>query len=830
MNHPGRTTVIIAAIYLALALPAGAVNFINNCDGQSPSAAGTWFGTCPPFDNSQTNWEGNVIPGPTDNCFLAEQYGPVEINGYASEATVMSVQAMGGLVVDYAPYGLILTSGSSLINGLQMGPGQITAQQGVTITLTGSSQLWANYYGPGPMTNTGTLTLNGALLWNGARLNNDGAATHSSGIIQLGDGNTALVNNGSLEISGSAGSLRGGGSTLANNGSIAFYGSGGTYPISPNYIQNGTLLVFSGTLQLNSLETTFASGDVTVQSGATLLLQSNAGGDQSHLFNGLPAMGGNGLVDSYQTYTVSSPLTLAVGSGDPDSGIGGFRNQGNLVCDAVVSNSGRFRFNSGQISGAGGFINLASGWTYTRTSGGATINTDFRNEGNFQLGGGSMSLPDEPTSFQNFATFIIKGGNISGLGQLNNSLDLRVELANPAATTSIGCPFIAWPTSIQRATSGTLNFTGALENLIGGALRWGQWICSEQGRIIFPETVTSLFQGAKIIGPRSSFPNVNLNTVSEGSELKSKDWDNLGDLLLDDGDLTVEAGGNGISGPGTLTNTEGGTIGVEEGADLDVGQLDNGDGFDSVVPELASITVIAKSAGEKTLGQPATVTAPVINNHGRIAPGQREGIGTLHLVGHLTQHAAGDLDFDLAGTVADSLHDQLTIDGDATLGGELTVRLQPDYWPAVGQEFTVLSTTGSITGSIAVINQPAGATFSLRQESQRLVLVADQVTGVSPVPQPATGFQLAAAYPNPFNPSTTLSFDLPRELPVQLRIYDVSGRLVRELLRGETRPAGHGQVNWDGRNVAGSAAPAGVYFYKIQAGEFAATRRMTLIK
>ena len=63
-----------------------------------------------------------------------------------------------------------------------------------------------------------------------------------------------------------------------------------------------------------------------------------------------------------------------------------------------------------------------------------------------------------------------------------------------------------------------------------------------------------------------------------------------------------------------------------------------------------------------------------------------------------------------------------------------------------------------------------------------------------------------------------------------VRVYDASGRLVRTLLAGKTRPAGRQGVDWDGRDGSGRTAPSGVYFYRLQAGEDADLGRMLLLK
>jgi len=86
------------------------------------------------------------------------------------------------------------------------------------------------------------------------------------------------------------------------------------------------------------------------------------------------------------------------------------------------------------------------------------------------------------------------------------------------------------------------------------------------------------------------------------------------------------------------------------------------------------------------------------------------------------------------------------------------------------------------------------------------------------------------AVPNPFNPQTTISFDLPRETQATVRIFDVTGRLVRSLLNGAIARQGRNEVVWNGRDVDGRQVATGVYFYRLEAGEYSETKRMVLIK
>ncbi len=89
--------------------------------------------------------------------------------------------------------------------------------------------------------------------------------------------------------------------------------------------------------------------------------------------------------------------------------------------------------------------------------------------------------------------------------------------------------------------------------------------------------------------------------------------------------------------------------------------------------------------------------------------------------------------------------------------------------------------------------------------------------------------RLAQNFPNPFNPSTTIRFDMKAKGLVTIRIYDVAGRLVRALV-DEARDAGSYSAVWDGTNTLGSNAASGIYFYKMETAGFVATRKLVLLR
>jgi len=108
---------------------------------------------------------------------------------------------------------------------------------------------------------------------------------------------------------------------------------------------------------------------------------------------------------------------------------------------------------------------------------------------------------------------------------------------------------------------------------------------------------------------------------------------------------------------------------------------------------------------------------------------------------------------------------------------------------------------------------------------QTMPLAQSSETAVS-LPQ---AFALYANYPNPFNNQTTITFALPESRQVQLAIYDVTGRLVKNLAGGEFS-AGEHRLTWAGMNDQGEIVPSGIYFYRLSAGDWSAVQRLVLVK
>jgi hypothetical protein len=146
---------------------------------------------------------------------------------------------------------------------------------------------------------------------------------------------------------------------------------------------------------------------------------------------------------------------------------------------------------------------------------------------------------------------------------------------------------------------------------------------------------------------------------------------------------------------------------------------------------------------------------------------------------------------------------------------QLTVGSQ---WVPTGQELVIIDRQmETIVGAGMEMELDSGdreVTFSLR-----------------PLPK---AIQLLQNYPNPFNPETWIPYQLNRASEVSVSVYSSEGKLVKQIDLG-LKPAGNYQttersIHWDGRNANGESVSSGVYFYRLQAGDYSQTRKMVILK
>jgi hypothetical protein len=154
--------------------------------------------------------------------------------------------------------------------------------------------------------------------------------------------------------------------------------------------------------------------------------------------------------------------------------------------------------------------------------------------------------------------------------------------------------------------------------------------------------------------------------------------------------------------------------------------------------------------------------------------------------------------------------------------GEATVRLFA--WDDTGDQWTLLGGAVDTAQNFVSATIPGPGLYAAFTTGQTSGIGDEHLGAITP-----ETYELAQNHPNPFNPSTTISYYLPVPGRVTLSIHNVLGQIVRTLV-DEVRAAGRHEVTWDGRTAAGDEVGSGVYFYQLRAEDRVLTRRMVLIK
>lgn len=127
--------------------------------------------------------------------------------------------------------------------------------------------------------------------------------------------------------------------------------------------------------------------------------------------------------------------------------------------------------------------------------------------------------------------------------------------------------------------------------------------------------------------------------------------------------------------------------------------------------------------------------------------------------------------------------------------------------------------------AIKVINNGSIYVSAQTGSKSTTIKYSQQLVGISNINNTiAEGFELKQNYPNPFNPSTTISYSIAKQSRVKITVYDITGKMVSELLN-ETKNAGSYEVVFNASELS-----SGTYFYKIEAGDYMDIKKMILVK
>jgi hypothetical protein len=135
--------------------------------------------------------------------------------------------------------------------------------------------------------------------------------------------------------------------------------------------------------------------------------------------------------------------------------------------------------------------------------------------------------------------------------------------------------------------------------------------------------------------------------------------------------------------------------------------------------------------------------------------------------------------------------------------------------------FTAPGTAGNVT---MAVTGAGGTNPPAWNHGTSITIVVSPLTGVVKTGEIAAVYNLAQNFPNPFNPITKISYSIPKSSEVSLTVYDILGQRVASLVR-EKQDAGSYSVDFDASSLS-----SGVYYYKIQAGDFVSIKKMTLVK
>lgn len=151
--------------------------------------------------------------------------------------------------------------------------------------------------------------------------------------------------------------------------------------------------------------------------------------------------------------------------------------------------------------------------------------------------------------------------------------------------------------------------------------------------------------------------------------------------------------------------------------------------------------------------------------------------------------------------------------------------------PNVGHLDGLLATDSSLfvadispKGGFDSASGNSGIIYQIRRKPGRTTAVEGAVSQTTP-----SGFQLSDAWPNPFNPQTTIHYQLPAARDVLIAIYNVRGQKIATLVN-QRRATGLHTTRWNGTNDAGESVASGIYFYRMQAGDFVQTKRLLLLR
>ncbi len=517
---------------------------------------------------------------------------------------------------------------------------------------------------------------------------------------------------------------------------------------------------------------------------------------------------------------------------------GNFENNGSISFDGSSKATIFTNFvNNGQVSVTSGHLEIGQNTGTAVDSGQYSANPGAILE--FGFGSGERIFSVNSVIEALSSQVIFNRGTYSINGMFNvDSVFMQGTGANVNFDTDITVPYF-------RQASGNLQGDG--EVLITRQMDWSAGTQREQG-------TTKIAQGAvfNIFDSGTINSADGRNFINEGSVLWSKsgtltgngNFYNYGTMefktgsfkptsLYNYGKITVNNNGTmefsgktinhgiveAISGNTLWSNSsvtsvaDSGEYCVHSAAELEFG---NGQRFLTDASVLSGNGNVKWSASS-TLNSSALIRPDSLN--------QNQSAGELKLLDDFVFQENSRLSVEIGGYLPGIEHDLLTIDGNAELNGKLEIDFIDNFVPAIGDTFRVVN-AAALSGEFTDLLLPQGFAADVEYlQTGVKILITQIVTSLEEniETQPLT-FSLYQNFPNPFNPETTIRYDLPQAVDVKIEVFNVLGKKVAELVNAEKQSGTH-KVYFNGINLS-----SGVYFYKINAGQFSDLRRMVLVK
>ena len=509
-------------------------------------------------------------------------------------------------------------------------------------------------------------------------LRNDGTARFR-GPVML-ENNATIDNYGTFEIATNDArldsDLR---STINNLGVFTKSGGDGISYIEPILVNHGTVSASDGVLTLVGGGTSDGHFEGTTGGTVSLGLYGDEFVVRDPAGQGGPCFTG-GVDVGNATVTVPAGATAT------------FAGQNSFSAGGVLRGPGTVEIPQGSV-----LYITASGYPYIR-------NVTVNNHGTLRCTGSAQAYLDSGATLNNSGTIELRStaslrvNNLGAAPAIVNTGTL-VKSSTADEYSSVEAPFTNQ--GIVRVTGGILQFgQGALTNYNASTMRLtgGAFEALESGTLSLPGSyLRSLAADILISGPEARVKTYTADDLTDLTTITS-----AGTLRLDEGKaLTTGA----LTSAGTIMVGADSTLAVNAGAFT---QTAGETRLMSASSGLGSDTQVKVQGG--TLGGIGTVTAPLDNPGGTLAPGF-DARGILSVSGSFGQPAAGTSHVDIAGSAVGSGYDRVAVGGAATLGGTLEAHTANGYTPAIGTTFQIMTYTTKSGTFDQVVALPVGSFF-----------------------------------------------------------------------------------------------------------------------